>query len=196
MTSNNVGIQAIYERASVRSFQTKEIPKETIIKLLEAGTFAPSSGNMQPWEFIIVQSPEQKKKLVTCTFFGYFSKGANYQHWLADAGVIIVACANVKRTVARYGEAGKDWASIDTAAAVENILLTAVSLGLAGCWVGGFREKELKDLLQIPPYVKPIGLIPIGYPAEQTKRKYRMPLKWVTHDGEYNQPYITSNRKE
>lgn len=186
-------LDAIYKRASVRSFQKKEIEKETVIELLTAATLAPSSGNMQPWEFIVVTEEEQKKRLVECTYFGYFSKGANYQYWIADAGLIIVVCANLKRTAARYGESGKQWAPIDAAAATENILLAATGLGLASCWVGGFNEEKIKEVLNIPAYVKPIGMIPIGYPKEPISRKYRMPLKWVTHDGKYNVPFFKEN---
>jgi nitroreductase len=186
--------QAFYDvienRASIRSFLKQEIPENYILKLLTSATLAPSSGNMQPWEFIVVREEQLKKALVTCTYFGYFSKGENYQTWIADAGVIFVVCANLKRTCARYGESGKEWAPIDVAASTENLLLTATGLGLSGCWVGGFDERKLKNLLNIPPYVKPIGLVPIGFPSVQTKRKDRMDLKWVTHEGVYNNPYF------
>ncbi|MBM7662140.1 nitroreductase [Bacillus mesophilus] len=180
----------IERRASVRSFKQKEIPETYIKRLLETAISAPSSGNMQPWEFIIIKKENQKHELVKCTYFGYFSKGENYQTWIAYAGLIIVVCANLKRTCARYGVDGKEWAPIDVAAATENILLAATSLGLAGCWVGGFDEQKLKEYLNIPSYVKPIGMVPIGFPKGTTTRKYRMDLKWLTHDGVYNQPYF------
>lgn len=183
-------LDAIYNRASVRSFKKQEVERDIIEKLLTAGTLAPSSGNMQPWEFIVVTAKERKKELVHCTYFGYFSKGTNHQYWIADAGAIIVVCTNIKRTKARYGEPGADWSPIDAAAATENILLAATALGLAGCWVGGFNKSKLKKLLKIPSYVKPIGMIPIGYPKGQTERKYRLPLKWVCHSGQYNIPFI------
>lgn len=180
----------ILKRASVRSFLPDPVPQEYIIQMLTAGTLAPSSGNMQPWEFIVVQDPEQKQELVTCTYIGYFSKGSNYQQWIGDAGVVFVVCANQKRTVARYGQDGKEWSIIDVSAATENILLTATALGLGACWVGGFNEARVKQLLDIPAYVKIIGLIPVGYPLEQTERKYRMPLSLITHDGKYNKRYF------
>jgi nitroreductase len=189
-------IETIQKRASVRSFLIKEVSDEIIMELLTSATLAPSSGNMQPWEFIVIKDEGQKGKLVGCTFLGYFSKGTDYQTWIGDAGVILVVCANLKRTVARYGEPGKEWAAIDVAAATENILLTATGLGLAGCWVGGFNEEKLKSILKIPTYVKPIGMIPIGYPDGETKRKYRMPLKWVTHNGEYNIPFFKDDEGE
>lgn len=184
-------IPAIYQRVSTRKFLEKEIPQDMLEEILTAGTMAPSSGNMQPWEFIVIDDPTVKEEVVQFTFSGYYSKGTNYQYWIKTAAVVVVVCANYKRTVARYGEAGKMWAPLDAAAAVQNMFLTATALGLSGCWVGGFHEEGIKRLLRIPPYVHPIGLLPLGYPAEQMEPKKRMPLKWVTHKNRFNVPYHT-----
>ena len=117
------------------------------------------------------------------------ASAAHVAEWIADAAVVIVACTNVKRTVARYGTAGKDWALIDSAAAVQNLLLTATALGLSGCWVGGINEQAIKASLLIPDYVRIIGLVPIGYSVEDATPKSRLPLKWVTHHNAYNVPF-------
>lgn len=82
---------------------------------------------------------------------------------------------------------------LDTAAAVENMFLTATAMGLAGCWVGGFHEEKVKELLQIPHYVRSVGLLPLGFPAEEAEPKKRMSLKWVTHKNRYNVPYFTED---
>ena len=186
-------IPAIYQRVSTRKFLEKPISRAWIEEILIAGTLAPSSGNMQPWEFIVIEDQELKEDLVKFTFSGYYSKGSHHQGWIGKASVVIVACTNYKRTVARYGEAGKDWAPLDTAAAVENMLLTATAMGLAGCWVGGFHEAGVKELLKIPPYVRPVGLLPLGFPAEEPVPKQRIPLKWVTHKNRYNIPYLPAD---
>ncbi|KQL49879.1 hypothetical protein AN963_09355 [Brevibacillus choshinensis] len=188
-TESNYPIPAIFQRVSKRKFTKQPIASEMVEQLLLAGTRAPSSGNMQPWEFIVIDDPAKKQEIVKSTFSGYFSKGMNYQYWIADAAVVIVACSNVKRTVARYGPAGREWALIDTAAAVQNILLTATALGLSGCWVGGINEQDIKESLHIPDDVRIIGLVPIGYSEEKALPKSRLPLKWVTHRNEYNVPY-------
>lgn len=182
-------IPAIFERVSKRKFTKQPIAPQVLEQLLLAGTRAPSSGNMQPWEFIVIDDPAKKQEIVKSTYSGYFSKGKNYQYWIAEAAVVLVACTNVKRTVARYGPAGKEWALIDSAAAVQNILLTATALGLSGCWVGGINEAAIKESLRIPDYVRIIGLVPIGYSEETASPKSRLPLKWVTHRNEYNTPY-------
>jgi nitroreductase len=189
MTDSIHPIPAIFERVSKRKFLNRNVPNEVLEQILLAGTRAPSSGNMQPWEFIIIEDSLLKQDIVKSTFSGYFSKGKNYQYWIADASVIIVACANVKRTVARYGPSGREWAIIDTAAAVQNMLLTATALGLSGCWVGGFNETAIKQRLTIPDYVRIIGLVPIGYSDESVHAKSRLSLKWITHRNVYNVPY-------
>ncbi|MED4582430.1 nitroreductase family protein [Brevibacillus choshinensis] len=188
-TESNYPIPAIFQRVSIRKFTKQPIASEMVEQLLLAGTRAPSSGNMQPWEFIVIDDPAKKQEIVKSTFSGYFSKGMNYQYWIADAAVVIVACSNVKRTVARYGPAGREWALIDSAAAVQNILLTATALGLSGCWVGGINEQDIKESLHIPDDVRIIGLVPIGYSEEKALPKSRLPLKWITHRNEYNVPY-------
>lgn len=174
------------KRSSIRSFINKKIDEETIKFLLECGVTAPSSGNMQPWEFIVVRDEKIKKKIVECTYFGYFSKGGDHQNWILEASIIIVACANQKRTRARYGETGNLSSIIDTSAAIENILLAASGIGLGGCWVGGVNEEKLKEILKIPSEVKPVGILPIGYPKEDVERKHRMESEIIRHNDYYN----------
>lgn len=189
--SNQNQLQAIYNRVSCHSFQSKPIiPKPVIRELIEAGTMAPASGNMQPWEFIVVDDVNMKNNIVEHTFSGFYSKTAKSQDWILSAPIIMVACVNFKRTVAKYGDLGYRWALIDTATAVQNMLLVATDMGIGSCWVGGFLEEEIRKLLQIPSYVQPIGLIPMGYSAEETRHKQKIDPKWVTHENIYNQPYF------
>lgn len=173
-------------RASVRSFAEKEVSEESIDFLLRCAETAPSSGNMQPAEFIIIRNDQMKQRIVECTFIGYFSKGGEHQSWIREAPVVIVACANQKRTKARYGETGKEWSIIDTSAAVENLIVAASGVGLASCWVGGFNEVKLKEHLSIPSFVKPIGVIPIGHPKGNVERKSRLRQEIIRHNEQYH----------
>src|SRR5690606_33692819 len=163
------------KRDSLRSFSNEVVEEGTVQFLLQCAVTAPSNGNMQPWEFIVIRNDSVKQKIVECTFMGYFSKGGNHQEWIKDASVIIVACANQKRTKARYGEAGIIGSIIDVSAAVQNLLVAVAGLGLATCWVGGFDEEKLKEVLEIPSHVKPIGVLPIGFPKDSHERKNRLP---------------------
>ncbi|UTI87992.1 nitroreductase family protein [Mammaliicoccus sciuri] len=89
-------IDAIYKRSSVRQFQDIPISDEQLYSILEAGTLAPSSGNMQPWEFIVIKEPPYKEKVVSCTFSGFYAGTSNYQQWIKSAPVILIICANKK----------------------------------------------------------------------------------------------------
>src|SRR5690625_7046357 len=98
---------------------------------------------MQPWEFIVVKTPEKKREIVSTTFTGYFAGEDNQQTWLNDAGFLLVLAANIKRTKARYGEAGSQyWPIIDATIAGEHAVLAATALGL------GTRSEEHTSELQ------------------------------------------------
>jgi len=187
-------VNSIYNRVSVRDFLEKDISEEMVYNIIKAGTFAPSSGNMQPWEFVIVRDRQQKCQLIRTTFSGFYSKNAKNQFWLLNAPIIIVICVNYKRTASRYGVLSQKWAPIDTANAVQNMILTATENNLRTCWVGGILENEAAKLLNLPNYVMPIGLLPLGYAKEErSQQKYKMNPSWITHKEKYNIPYFKDN---
>ena len=167
--------ECIVTRRSVRSYEKKDVPNELIGQILEAGVRAPSAGNLQPWEFIVVKDIEIKKELASA---------ALRQRHVEEAPVVIVVCADPGKSAERYGERGKSLYCIqDTAAAVENMLLTANSLGLGTCWVGAFEEDEVRKILNIPQKLKPVALITVGFPREYEKptRTTRIPFENITY---------------
>lgn len=174
-------------RASVRSFTGKQVCDEVINQIISCAIKAPSSGNMQPWEFVVIKSKEKKAEIVEATFTGYFASGSNHQKWLLDAGFLMVVGANLKRTKARYGDLGEYWPIIDTAAAIENSLLAASALGLGSCWIGGYDEEKIKSAVKFPSYIKPVGVIAIGYTKTPTERQNRLPIELVKHDESYGE---------
>lgn len=166
-------LELIKSRRSIRRFKSEPIPKEDLMKILEAARWAPSAGNCQPWEFIIVTKEETKHKL---------AMAALGQIWMTEAPVIIVVCANIPRTSWRYGERGRTLYVIqDTAAAIQNMLLTAHALGYGTCWVGAFDEEAVREILGIPDEVRPVALVPIGKPAESPTPPPRRPLEDIIH---------------
>ncbi|MFQ6125823.1 MAG: nitroreductase family protein [Candidatus Heimdallarchaeota archaeon] len=169
--------EAIRGRRSVRKYQTKEISEELITKLLSTAIMAPSAGNRQAWEFIIVHDPITKTEL---------ARAAYNQVFIANAPVIIVVCANKLRSAQRYGSRGAELYCIqDSAAAIQNLLLAAYSLGLGTCWVGAFNESMVSKLLEIPEEIRPVALIPIGYSAQVSHPPPRLPLEQVIHREQY-----------
>lgn len=164
-------LEAIKKRRSVRSFKKEDVAEEDVNKMLQSACLAPTAGNVQPWKFVVVKNPKVKKDLAV---------SALNQLWMTEAPLIIVACADLNRAERFYGERGRTlYAVQDTAAAIQNILLTAASLGLAGCWVGAFSEARVIKTLDLSPGVRPLALIPLGYPNESPKPSYRFSLEEV-----------------
>ncbi len=165
-------IKAIKERRSVRDFQARDVSEEKIRALVSLGNQAPSAGNLQARDFVVVRDKRTKNKLVDCAFG---------QEFVGEAPVVIVVCANQKR-IRPYGERGRSLYSIqDAAAAAENILLAARSMGLGGCWVCTFDEARAASLLSLPSHARPVALMPLGYPRTKGEQTSRHPLDEVMH---------------
>jgi nitroreductase len=166
-------LEAVRGRRSVRAFRNEDISAESVDKLLDAARWAPSAGNIQPWEFIIIRKPEIKARLV---------EAALDQSFIGAAPVVIVVCADEDRSSQRYGPRGKTLYCLqDTAAAVQNILLTAHSLGLGTCWVGAFDEDETRTILNIPLGTRPVAIIPVGCPDESPSPRSKRPALQTVH---------------
>jgi nitroreductase len=157
-------IEQILSRRSVRRFQQKAIPKEVLNKILEAGRQAPSAANRQPWRLIIVTDDNFKKQL---------SKGL-FNRFIKNAPLTIVGCANTRAFLT-----GK-WAVIDTSIALENIVLAAWTQGIGSCWIGDFKEKKVRQLLNIPSDWTIVALLALGYPAEKPKQPRKKSLETLT----------------
>jgi nitroreductase len=141
--------EAVQERHSIRAYLDKPVPREKLEKILEAARLAPSAGNAEPWHFIAVTDAEKRKAL---------SKGL-YAKFLVQTPLVIVACGNKK--------ASPDWYAIDTALAVENMILTAINEGLGTCCVGSFDEKQVASLLKVPDNFEVLLLLAVGYTKEK-----------------------------
>jgi nitroreductase len=166
-------LEAVRGRRSIRTFKNNDVSPEIVEKLIDAATWAPSAGNIQSWELIIVRKPEIKRRL---------AEAALDQTFIEEAPVIIVVCANENRSSQGYGIRGKTLFCIqDTAAAIQNLLLVAYSLGLGACWVGAFREEKAREILKIPQGVRPVAIIPLGYPAETPLLRSRRPISQIVH---------------
>ena len=152
--------EAVEARHSIRQFDTaKDVPHKTVKQMLRAAILAPSAGNRQPWRFIVVLRAEVKESLALAAFG---------QSFVSQAPVVIAVCAEPERSAARYGGRGTDLYCLqDTAAATEHILLAAAALGLGTCWVGAFDEGQAAEALNLPEGLRPVALIPIGYPARE-----------------------------
>ncbi|MCZ2809275.1 MAG: nitroreductase family protein [Candidatus Bathyarchaeota archaeon] len=165
--------EAIKKRRSVRAYADEKVSEEDVERLIDAARWAPSAGNIQPWEFVVVKDVETKRKL---------SEAALNETFIEKAPVVIVVCADLNRSSRGYGSRGKHLYSLqDTAAATENILLAAQELGLATCWVGAFRENEVAKAVKAPRNLRPVAIVPVGHPAERPMAPPKRSVNEIVH---------------
>lgn len=157
--------EAIKGRRSIRRYSEKPVPRHLIEKIINAGTYAPSGANLQPWKFVCVDDPYLKREI---------AEGAKYffikSHHVGEAPVLIVCLADLKKS---------RWAVIDVSLACQNIMLAAHALGLGTCFIGVFDERRIRELLNIPESYALVGLITLGYPQGQEKAPPRRPVSDV-----------------
>lgn len=155
--------EAIEKRKSIRKYKHKRVKKEDLNKILEAARLAPSGGNRQPWSFIVVKESKTKNAL---------SIASNDQKWISDADVVVVTLGDP----AAYSLPPSSTRILhkqDTIIAIEHMVLAATALGYGTCWIGAFKENEVKRILKIPERLAVIALLPIGVPDENPPAKPR-----------------------
>ena len=161
----------------IRAFKQDPIEDEKLWGILRNAWRAPSAGHLEPQDFVIVKDISVKHRL---------AEAALQQSFIEEAPVVIVVCSDTRRNVGRYGERGRNFYSvIDASFASFIILLSAVELGLGACFVGAFEDDKVAKILALPRDVRPIGIIPIGIPAEKPRRLKRIPLERRVHFNNY-----------
>ena len=161
-------IDAIKTRKSVRAYLDRPVEDTKLSAVLEAARLAPSASNRQEWRFVIVREVETRKKLAYV---------AGNQEFIAEAPVVIVACAETDEHLMNCGQ---PCYPIDVAIALDHITLAAVELGLGTCWIGNFDERKVKEILGIPERVRVVELMPLGYPVDPSVvEKKRRPLSTI-----------------
>ncbi len=155
--------EAIRNRYSCRDYQDKPLEQDKLRAVLEAARLAPSAKNLQDWRFVVVTDRQTKKAVAAA---------ANDQMFLEKAGAVIVACT-VSDHVMRCGQAV---GPIDVAIALEHMCLQAAELGLATCWIGSFYPEKIKTIVGIPPDIRIVELLALGYPADSPRHSRREPL--------------------
>jgi len=152
---------AIMGRRSVRSYKGQEVERDKIDKILEAGRLSPSANNRQEWKFIVVKGAETRKRLV---------RAAMNQAFIGQAPVVLAACATESEKVMLCGHPTY---AVDVSIAFAYMLLQAYELGLGSCWIGAFKEDEVKSILGVPKGVRVVALSPLGYPAAEPAARPR-----------------------
>jgi nitroreductase len=159
----------IERRRSVRAFDSKTVRAETLDRLLETVLLAPSAGDLQAYEIIAIERPELKSALAAA---------ALGQEFIAQAPVVLVFLADVGRSESKYGRRGATLFCIqDATIAAAYAQLAAAALGLGSCWVGAFDEDRVAKVIEAPDAMRPVAILPVGFPAERPTRPPRRPLQ-------------------
>jgi nitroreductase len=157
-------------RRSIRRYRPDPVPDEMIEQLLEAGRWAPSASNRQPWTFIVVRDEAIRQQVAEHAAF-YFIKWAQ----VGEAPLLIVLCGNARNRFYRQ------FLHEDIGLAGSQIMLQAKALGLGTCWIGALDRKAVAGILKIPDHLEIVGLLTVGFPAEDPPPTFRKALSEITH---------------
>ncbi len=161
----------ILDRRSIRKFTDEKIDKETVLELLKAAMAAPSAGNEQPWEFVIVDD---------ANLLPEFTKYHPHANMITEASWGVLVCGDKNR------DKLQGYLPQDLAAATLNILLAAHAKGLGGVWLGVYPREErveaYRKIINAPENIVPFALIAIGHPAEDKKPSNRYDESRIHHN--------------
>ncbi len=166
-------LELIKSRRNIKHFLPKYVSWEKIAHVIDAGRHAPSCGNIQNWKFVVVYEHAQKQAVADACYD---------QYEIIQAGALIVVCAEPEKAERYYSLRGERLYSVQNcAAAIQNMLLEAHSLGLGTRWIGGFDEEVIKSMLSIPEEVRPQAIIALGYSKEVPAKPPKYPLESVVY---------------
>ena len=184
-------IRQLHERKSTRAFEKRPIPEEAKQAILHAAVMAPTAGNQQLYTILDITDQKLKEALVdTC----------DHQPMIAEAKMVLIYCADCKKWYDAYeatdcaprkpGVGDLLLAVCDAVIAAQNAVTAAESLGIGSCYIGDVMEncEQQRELLGLPEYVMPVGMVIFGYPTEQQMRRVkpeRVPMKHVVHENTY-----------
>jgi len=161
----NEVLRTIKNRRTIRRFKSDPIENEKLQAILDAGRWAPSFSNLQPWRFIVIKDQNLKNALDKAARENVLHLGIN------EAPVVILVCVDRRIDPLHAIEAG--------AAATQNMTLAATSLGLGAGWIGIWgteAEASIQKLFKLPETVRTVSLLPIGIPDESPEG-HRKPLE-------------------
>lgn len=191
-------LELVDQRKSVREFTNDPIDDEVLYNALRVARLAPSAGNRQAYQVVIVSSRIQKQELAAA---------AIHQEWIARAPVILVFLADEEQSGHKYHDRGRYlYAVQDATIAAAYTQLALEAAGLASCWVGAFREDVVADIVAPSPnydsdkqarvsvtasiqslapdnVLRPVVIMPVGVAAEHPRRHHRRSIREFVHRG-------------
>jgi nitroreductase len=165
-------LDTIHNRRSIRKYTSDSVSDEQVEAILRAGMMAPSAGNQQAWQFIVIRDKNKLKEI---------SERHPYASFAKDAQAGIVVCGDMT-LASRH----KDFWVQDCSAATQNMLLIIRDLGLGGVWISSYPNKErakiFSDVCKLPEHVIPLVFIPIGHPAQKISAVDRFKKERIHHN--------------
>ena len=164
-------MNSIFKRRSIRKYLDSDVSNAAIEEILKAGMAAPSAGDEQPWQFVVVRNKSTMLE---------FPKFHQYAQMLKEAPVVIVICGDLNR------QAYEGFWIQDCSAAIQNMLLQITEMGLGSVWVGIYpderRVEKTKELLDLPENIVPVAVLPIGVPGEIKPPTNRYDKKMIHYE--------------
>jgi len=159
-------------RSSVRNFRDEPVPEEDMMYILDCASTAPSAGNLEAWDVVLVDDRGIREEL---------SDAAYGQEHVRDAPNLLVVCANYIRSMSRYGERGILYALQDATIACTYMMLAAHARRLHTCWVGAFAEEEVRTILDLPTHARPVAILCVGKGHPPARLTERLPVGEHVH---------------
>lgn len=165
--------EVLRKRRSIRAYRPESVDEGILNQILQAINSAPSAGNLQAYEVVVVREAERKRLLAQAAWGQWF---------IAQAPVVLVFVANPERNRWRYGRRGEElYALQDATIACTYAHLATTAIGLGSCWIGAFDDKAVAQAIGADPSMRPVAILPIGYPAETPSETGRRPLNDLAH---------------
>lgn len=153
--------EVIARRVSCRAYRPDPVPRDLLLRVLDAARLAPSACNRQPWRFAVVQDAALRRRIVEEGFLPGLG-----MRWALDAPVIVAIGMELSLFTHRVAASvsGVDYPWVDIGIAGEHLVLAATECGLGTCWIGWIKPAVVREIVGWPSSVKPVAVVPVGFP--------------------------------
>ncbi|PKL62519.1 MAG: nitroreductase [Methanomicrobiales archaeon HGW-Methanomicrobiales-2] len=165
-------LRFVKARSSVREYSGAPLEPEDIDYILSCASTAPSAGNREAWDVVVVTDEDVRVELALA---------ALDQVHIREAPAIFVVCANYVRSMSQYKERGILYALEDATIACTYMMLAAHARSLHSCWTGAFDEDEVREVLGLPQHLRPVALLAVGRGTPPLEPMKRMPVEEHVH---------------
>ncbi|KPJ54044.1 nitroreductase [candidate division TA06 bacterium DG_24] len=156
--------ELVRERCSIRAYKPDPVEEEKLAEVLEAARLAPTAGNEQPFQLIVITTAGREAEL----------RRIYNREWFVQPPFVICACGIPEDCAASREPMMRCY--IDVAIVMDHLILAATNAGLGTCWIGAFDPQAAREVLGLPRGVEPVAFTPLGYPADGRRPKTRKPL--------------------